>query len=163
MIVISDTTPIISLLKIQQLELLNMLFGGVLIPGVVYDELVSNPRFQDEADIVMSSPYIKRVTVAGIESVRLLQRATGLDRGESEAIIYTDEAGADLLLMDEAKGRLVARQMGIKVMGTLGILLESYNKGILTKEEIISCLDTMRITGRRIGEELYRQLMEKLV
>ena len=67
MIVISDTTPIISLLKIQQLELLNMLFGGVLIPGAVYDELVSDPRFQDEADIVMSSPYIKRVTVADIE------------------------------------------------------------------------------------------------
>lgn len=46
MIVISDTTPIISLLKINQLELLNHLFGEVQIPDAVYEELISNAKFQ---------------------------------------------------------------------------------------------------------------------
>ena len=45
MIVISDTTPIISLIKIDKLFLLQKLFGKVIIPQAVYDELVSNPKY----------------------------------------------------------------------------------------------------------------------
>ena len=75
MIVVSDTTPIISLLKINQLDLLQKLFGKVMIPGAVYDELISNPRYETEANLIISSEYISRVSVAENESVRLLQRA----------------------------------------------------------------------------------------
>lgn len=49
MIIISDTTPIISLLKANHLELLNILFDKVYIPQAVYNELVSNSKFKDEA------------------------------------------------------------------------------------------------------------------
>ena len=77
MIVVSDTAPIISLLKINQLDLLQKLFGKVMIPGAVYDELISNPRYETEANLIISSEYISRVSVAENESVRLLQRATG--------------------------------------------------------------------------------------
>lgn len=52
MIVISDTTPIISLIKIDKLFLLQKLFGKVIIPQAVYDELVSNPKYTKEAVIV---------------------------------------------------------------------------------------------------------------
>lgn len=49
MIVVSDTTPLISLMKMGQLDLVNHLFGEVQIPNVVYEELVSNTRFPDES------------------------------------------------------------------------------------------------------------------
>lgn len=83
------------------------------IPNAVYEELVSNPVFQSEAQQIQDSTFIKRVTVEDEKSVSLLRRATGLDLGESEAIILSDTCCADLLLMDESKGRLVARQMGL--------------------------------------------------
>ena len=162
MIVVSDTTPIISLLKIDQLDLLHKLFGSVMIPDAVYDELTSNPQYVNEANLIIASEYICKVSVAGSESVKLLQRATGLDRGESEAIIYTDECHADLLLMDEAKGRQVARQMGIRIMGTIGILLQAYQSRLLNKEQILCCIDIMRASGRQISEGLYRQLLNRL-
>ncbi len=49
MIVVSDTTPIIPLMKIGQLNLIEKLFGEIKIPKAVYTELISNPRFKEEA------------------------------------------------------------------------------------------------------------------
>ena len=115
MIVVSDTTPLISLLKINQLDLLEKLFGEVLIPEAVFNELTVDERFQLEAKVIRQKEFIAVKPVNNLESVSILKRATGLDQGESEAIILTDELKADLLLMDEAKGRTVSFQMGFKV------------------------------------------------
>lgn len=162
MIVVSDATPIISLLKIDQLHLLHGLFQEVFIPQAVYDELTLNPVFEKEAIQIKECSFITKVEVGEESSVNLFQRVTGLDRGESEAIIYTDSIGADLILMDEIKGRKIAVQVGLRVMGTLGILLEAYEQGLISKEEIFSGLDILKNSGRYISEALYKQLTEKI-
>ena len=162
MIVVSDATPVISLLKINQLNLLHGLFQEVLIPQAVYDELTLNHAFEKEAIQIKECTFITKVEVGQESSVNLFQRVTGLDRGESEAIIYTDNEGADLILMDEIKGRKVAVQMGLNVMGTLGILLEAYEQKLLSREEIFSGLDILKNSRRFISEALYKQLIEKI-
>ena len=123
MIVVSDTTPLISLLKISRLDLLEKLFGEVLIPSAVFNELTTDERFQLEANQIRQEKFIVVKEVNNLESVSILKRATGLDQGESEAIVLTDELNAELLLMDEAKGRNVSSQMGLQIMGTIGILM----------------------------------------
>ena len=105
MIVISDTTPLISLMKIGHLDLLKSYFGEIKIPEAVYKELTSNSKFADKANQIKSCPFVHIVKIHDHYSVNLLRRATGLDLGESEAIILSDIMQADLLLMDEAKGR----------------------------------------------------------
>lgn len=162
MIVISDTTPIISLLKINHLELLHHLFGEVQVPDAVCEELISNVKFQKEAEKILRAEYVKKVVVEDKKSVTLLRRATGLDAGESEAIILSDEIKADLLLMDELKGRQVAKQMGLNIMGTVGILMTAFDEELLLAEEIEQCIDVLRSNGRHISEKLYEQLMEKI-
>ena len=57
MIVVSDTTPLISLMKIGKLDLVNHLFGEVQIPNAVYEELVSNTRFPDESRQIRERLY----------------------------------------------------------------------------------------------------------
>ena len=109
MIVVSDSTPLITLMKAKRLDVLNLLFGDVLIPNAVFNELTTNERFNDEANLIKNCSFIKVVSVDAEERVTLLQRATGLDRGESEAIIYADQNRAEILLIDEAAGRKVAR------------------------------------------------------
>ena len=113
MIVVSDTTPLISLMKIDHLDLIHQLFGEVQIPNAVFMELVSNSRFPNESRQIREYSFIKKVDVTDIQSVNLLRRSTGLDAGESEAIVLSDSIKSSLLLMDEVKGRQVARQMGI--------------------------------------------------
>ena len=99
MIVVSDTTPVISLMKIGKLDLLERLFGEIQIPEAVYEELVSSPRFEMEAGQIRGSRFIREITVEDVKAVDLLRRATGLDLGGSEAIILSDSNKADLLLM----------------------------------------------------------------
>ena len=132
MIVVSDTTPLITLMKAGRLDLLKSLFGEVLLPEAVFAEVTSNNTFRDEADMIRGSDYIKIVKVTNTDRVAFLQRVTGLDRGESEAIVYADESKADLLLMDEAAGRKVALNMKLPLTGRVGILVRSYKSGLLS-------------------------------
>ena len=59
MIVISDTTPIVSLIKISRIDLLEKLFGEVCIPEAVFRELTTNTIFESEAKVVQNSPFLK--------------------------------------------------------------------------------------------------------
>lgn len=162
MIVVSDTTPLISLLKINRLDLLEKLFGKVLIPVAVFDELTVDKRFELEAKQIREKQFIIVRTIKNLESVSILKRATGLDQGESEAIVLTDELKADLLLMDEAKGRSVSTQIGLKVMGTIGILMAAYEEQELTSDEVRKCIDGLQRAGRHIGQRHYQMLLNRL-
>ena len=162
MIVVSDTTPLISLMKADRLELLEPLFGEAFIPEAVYSELTTNPEFQDEADHIKGCAFIKKVSVKEQKAVDVLQRASGLDLGESEAIIYADDVKADVLLMDEVKGRQVARAMGLYIMGTIGVLLYAFEKKVITGSDVEDALDRMKKANRHIGEDLINYALSKI-
>ncbi len=162
MIVVSDTTPLISFLKIGRMELLERLFGSVLIPQAVYDELTVDMRFVQEARQIEQSKFVEVKPVKNSESVSILKRATGLDQGESEAIVLADELKADVLLMDEVKGRTVSGEMGIKVMGTIGMLMAAYERKELTSKEARECIDVLQNAGRHISQKYYQMLLNML-
>jgi len=158
-IVVSDATPIISLAKINMLELLGKFYNEVLLPQAVYNEVCRNPAFADEADTIKSSTFIRVETVSNEQSIKIL-RAAGLDIGESEAIVLADSLPDSLLLMDERKGRQIAQSMGLRVIGTLGILIQAKKHGMI--EEIKPLLDTLIDANIRISESLYHSILEQI-
>ncbi len=162
MIVVSDTTPIISLMKAGQLELLRKLFGIVCVPKAVYRELTENENFSEEAKIVRDCEFICVEEVLNEKSVIILRNFTGLDAGESEAIILADEKQADVLLMDEHKGRQVAKKMGITITGTIGILIQAFDEGMMTKEDVEECIKRLKENEIRISDKLYQSLLEQI-
>lgn len=114
MIVISDTTPIIFLLKTGNIELLHHLYGRILIPKAVYKELTENPLYSEKIEIIKATEFLSVVAVENKASVNVLRSVTGLDTGESEALIMYDEQKADVLIMDEHEGRSVAKQLNVR-------------------------------------------------
>ena len=126
MIVVADTTPLISLLKINKLHILNQLYGTVHIPRAVYNELTVNADFDEEAETIRKAAFLHIHDDIPADRVDLLQRATGLDLGESEAIILADSFETKTLLMDEFHGRSVAEQMRIPITGVIGVLIAAY-------------------------------------
>jgi|LAHS01.1.fsa_nt_gb hypothetical protein len=160
MIIVSDTTPIISLIKIKHLELLKKLFKKVIIPYAVYSELTSNSAFIDEIAEVRNATFLEVLSVNNEEAVRLFSKGTGLDVGESETIVLAEELNAELILMDERKGRIIAKQMGLQITGTLGILIESYHAKLISSNDVQEYMDLLIESGVRISKTLYNNILE---
>ena len=130
MIVVSDTSAIINLAAVGQLHLLSQLYGTVLIPRAVRGEIVAGGP---------NAPGAAATSLAWIQTVAINNQplasalAGQLDTGEAEAITLAVELRADLLLVDERRGRAVAMNLGVKVIGLLGVLLEARHKGLLPR------------------------------
>lgn len=160
MIVIADTTPLITLMKLQRLDLLEKLFGSVIIPNAVYEELISNSMYLAEAQMIAHCPFLKRFEVSNRQSIKILREVVGLDAGESEAIALAEEKNADLLIIDERKGRRVAKQMELKIIGTIGILLQAFDCGILSTIEILSYAKNLKESSIRISDTLFELILD---
>lgn len=163
MIVISDTTPIITLIKINRIDLLEKLFGEVFIPEAVFHELTTNNAFANEAEIVKASSFLKVKTVQNQQSLSILQAVSGLDDGESEAIILAGELGSDALIIDEQKGRKVAQKLGITITGTIGILIQAHNENMISIENAKLYLEQLKNSNIRLSEALIQEALSMLL
>lgn len=159
MIVVSDTTPLLTLFKIGRIDILNKLYNSVHIPLAVFEELTRNTEYPEEAEYFRNCPFLEVHSDFSAERVSLLQRATGLDLGESEAIILADEKQPSLLLIDESKGRVVAESMKLTITGSIGILFAAYQKKLLTADEIDQSVSMLKGMNRFIGEKLFNLLL----
>ena len=154
MIVVADTTPIISLLKLNQLDLLKKLFDIVFIPECVLQELTGNINYQAEAEAVLNADFIRPQHITDRSAVNVLMKVNMLDRGESEAIILADELSAEVLLIDERKGRKIAKHLGINLSGTLGVLMKAFDRKLLNTSEVLHYLDELQKNNRQLGQKL---------
>lgn len=126
MLLIADTGPIISLLLIEQFEALEHLFPEFLIPQAVWEELRSHHEisvYQDELNRL--APKVRKITYHFPIS--------GIERGETEAIMLYRELHADYLLIDDKKAREKAELFDIKCIGTLGVLFLARQQGMISE------------------------------
>jgi|688.fasta_scaffold93050_2 hypothetical protein len=155
MIIVSDTTPISELAKVDHLDLLPKLFGKVVIPQGVFDELQVGEH--PAAQLVQNLSWLEVVTVDNQQLVRELQQSFKLDLGESEAIALAEEISASQLLIDERAARKVAMARKLPLIGTVGILLLAKRRGLL--DSVKDVLDEMKAQGMRISDRLYVQVL----
>lgn len=127
--VVCDTTPIICLLKIGRLELLRALYGSIAVPKAVLSEVEQGKAKGFYQDF----KTLDWVRVMPVQSKNLLKRLSDLDAGEAEAIALAMETKARLIILDERMGRHRAKELGLKVTGTLGVLLRAKSEGLIGK------------------------------
>jgi predicted nucleic acid-binding protein len=154
MIIVCDSSPVIALALCDQLELLDKLFNDVLIPQEVYNE--STKEGKEPTPIIEKWAVGKVVEVIDCQKVNVFNET--LDKGESEAIVLYMEKSADYLLIDEKKGRKIAVTNGIKIIGSLGILIMAKRKGLI--QSIKPSLDILRPSSTRISDFLYEQALK---
>ena len=154
MIVVSDTSPILSLALIGRLELLRDLYGTITIPDAVRSELLtteqSGAREVAQVDWIITRPIEYDVVL------KLLLRE--VDRGEAEAIGLALQSNADILLVDERKARHLAAYLELGVVGLLDVLQEAKQRQLITNVKPI--LDELIARARfRLSQKLYQRTL----
>jgi predicted nucleic acid-binding protein len=127
--VVVDASPLIALARIERLDLLREMFGGVVVPSAVWHEVVAAGSDKAGAAQIATVAWIRLRDVVDQSAVDALRRDLGA--GEAEAIVLARELQADLLIMDEALGRGIARSSGLPTVGLVGVLIEARKRGLL--------------------------------
>ena len=149
-----NTGPLIALVACQSLDLLKELHRHVLVPTAVVDEF---GRGGAGAGVEAGLPAWLEVRSLTAPLPPLL--AAHLDKGEASAIALALEARVPLVAIDERRGRLVARDVGLMVTGTLGLLLRAKRLGII--DAVAPRLTAMRQRGIWLGEALVRHVLNE--
>ncbi len=142
--VISNTSCLIALNRIGKLHILNDLYGKIVIPTRVKEE------FGEKLE-----KWVKVVRVKDKQRLKILEAY--LDRGEAEVIGLGLEIKESLLILDDLKARNMAKELGLKITGTLGIILKAKAQGIINSvDEILKALED---AGFRISISLKKETL----
>lgn len=157
MVVVSDATPLIALAKIGHLHILIELFGQVIIPQGVYDEVVTNaPNRPGSAEIATANwIHVQSPT----DKTKVAYLRTDLDYGEAEALVLAEELSADWTLLDESKARFAADLIGLRYIGTVGLLLAAKRQGKLNT--LRPLLDDLRSKNFHLSNRIYQTVLKQ--
>ena len=146
-IVISDTSSLIALTNIGELEVLKKVYGTVTL----------SPEIAEEYGLELPE-WIKVVPVKDQQKLQLLNLE--LDKGESSGIALALENPNSLLILDERKGREIAKKLGLKIVGILGVLVKAKELGVI--EFLKPLLIKLEAADFRMSEKLKAMVLERV-
>ena len=146
-IIISDTSSLIALTNIGELELLKK----------VYEEVVITPEIGEEYGLE-TPDWIRTEKIEDIQKFKLLNLE--LDKGESSGITLALENEASLLIIDEKKGRGIAKKLGIKITGILGVMIRAKEIGAINRVKPL--IEKLEKVDFRMSERLKNQILERV-
>lgn len=156
-LIIADAGPLIGLAKVGHLSLLEQLYQTVLIPPTVYTELRPDSDYQGVSTLkaALDNGWLEVSAVPPAELLLPLQQI--LDPGEAEAIALAQHNTGTSLIIDERRGRRVAIQREIKIIGTGAVLLAAKQRGFIetVREPLLALVE--------VGYRLSPQLRERLL
>ena len=143
-VVISDTSTLILFQKIEELDLLQKVYG----------ELITTPEIAKEYGDKLPE-WIKIESVSDVKYQEFIE--TQVDWGEASAIALAKEYDDVLLLLDDLKARKLAIRLNFKITGALGIIHKAKQKGLINKVKPL--IDKLLLTNFRISERILEEIL----
>ena len=148
--VVANSTPVIALSEIGRLGILKDLYGEIIIPNAVRNEVtVKAPRRLDGHD------WVRVKAISNLAAKEMFTSA--LHEVEVEVMLLAKEIGADLVIMDDGLARRHAKYLGLTVTGTVGVLLRAKSAGIIT--EVAPVLHSLIQNEFYISDEVYSEVL----
>ncbi len=152
--VIVNTSPIQYLYQLGQIELLQILYGDILLPFYVKEEIDTGLEYHLELPIIEKYSWMK---ITKSSNLGLIAFPSILGKGEKECIAIALENQQSTVVLDDLNARKFAKALGIKITGTLGLLLKAKEEKHLTS--IRPCLDKLIQLGFRIHPNTYKDML----
>jgi predicted nucleic acid-binding protein len=142
--IVSNAGPLIHLARISKLKLLRELFGEVVIPHAVREEVVERGKEKGKADAFLIEEGIKEGWIVTVEDIgmREIAESAGIEEAEAIVIAQAREKSCPVLL-DDLAARRFAIGLGLEVVGSVGVLIKSTKEHGISKEEAFNALDKL--------------------
>ena len=155
MIVVVNTSPLVALDRIGQISILPKLFGEIIRPQSVVDELDAGRSVYGGSTSLFHASWLSTVK----DPPEMVLRKE-LGAGETAAIALALRVDADLVILDDLAARNVAAELGLNVTGTLGVLLAAHKKGLL--DDIEKSINSLVACGFRLSDSLVRLILKEI-
>jgi predicted nucleic acid-binding protein len=156
--VVVNTTPLIALSHIGQLDILKKMYGEILIPNAVYNELSAKPDSICKIEVDNSKDWIMVEEIKNQMAKSMYK--TQLHEGEVEVMILSQEVNADLVIIDDANAKKHAKYLKLPVTGTLGVLIKAKQNGYVDK--LKPMLQMMIENGIYISQDLVKLCLKQV-
>jgi len=157
-VIVSDSTAIITLINIDEFTLLESFTRQVLLAPEVYEEVVVDKKAHDFLKQQIETGFVKVDSYHDTLLFRELNII--LDKGESASIVLAKEKNT-LLLIDEKKGRRVAKDLGVEIVGLIGMIRFLYVHGKMDKAQTEALLRKLDASSFRISRELMKLVLKE--
>lgn len=167
---ISNASPLILFARINKIELLAGLYKKIIIPDEVYQEVVVRAKNAGYPDAAIISLFVEKGSIivrplgqtAISKANQLVIAYSSLDLGEAHTIALALQEQEKNALIDETTARKVAYLHGIQPRGSIGILVEAYQKEHITKQEAVFLLQALLQAGLRVGGDVVGRFYEMI-
>jgi predicted nucleic acid-binding protein len=153
-VVVSDTTPLHYLILVGQETILQKLYGSVIVPPAVLEELGHSSAPVQISNWAANPPGWVKVSAPS----SIPDRYGALDFGERQALALAVEIKADLVLLDDKVARRVAQREMMRVKGTLGIVADAARAGLL---DFVETVENLQRTSMHLDKEFVREVIEE--
>jgi len=149
-VAVSNSGPLIHLTLAGLLDYVFELFDLIIIPPQVYDEIIVKGKEQGHSDAYILERAIKneKIKVKTVKKSNDMISSIKLHEAEINAILLAIQSNTDTILLDDEEARIYARKLGIRVSGTLGILIRLFKNKLFEKSEAVQYL-------RKVNEIMY--------
>jgi len=158
MLVVSDADVIIHLLKLEKLSLLQLLFNEIFVPVYVEQEI----RFKEDPAFALAAGSYIKIRVTSQDAAEQLAAAHGIHTGEAHVKALGEELKAKIMLTNERKVRIAAREEGFQAVGTIGVILRAVHVKSLEKAVAQRLLEEMRDASFRIHPDILQKAQDAL-
>ena len=167
-IVITDSTILIILVKVNLIEELLKLYGNILIPEEIFNEVVikGKKNMKDDAIYIekrIQEGLIKIHSIKDTNHKEKLIKDFNIHDGEAECIVLYFEKKADILGTDDRKTRNICKIFNIPNFSCLSFVLFCLNKNIFTENQALIKLDKINEIGwykKNLILQVKKQIME---
>ena len=166
--VVSNSSPLIYLAKIGRLNSIKNVYGQIRIPDAVFNEAVTQGKILKIIGASIIEEAVgrwileERVSSETDSKYAFLDENNRIGLGEKQALELCKQLNADISIVDDKEARRVSRILEVKPVGTCGILVQAYKKGLISTNEVEQTLDDLIKAKFRIDPTVYRLIIKKL-
>jgi predicted nucleic acid-binding protein len=147
--IVINSSPLITLCKSRQEELLPQLFHSIVVPAAVWQEITTSAHHDLAAAKLPSLSWVQREAALAVPA---LIQAWDLGAGESEVLAYALANPEYVAVLDDSAGRRCARSLNLNSIGTVGLFILAKRRGVIA--EVMPCVEKLRTAGLWLSDAL---------